>query len=500
MPALAKERPISGHGIAGWEIAVLAAVLAVAFALRLAWMLIIKPEPNEITSGDPFFYDVFARFLAQGQGFVRIGGQATAQWPPGYPAVLAIIYKILGHKIVLAKLLNVFLGTATCLLAHLIGRKVFGRTAGLVAASALAVFPSQVFQPTLVMSETLATFLVAALVCGVVFFAMESITWQRAATIGAFIGVITYVRGETILLALALVVVWAVASRSWLKGLRYGGVALVATALVILPWVVRNWVEMGYPILMSTGSGENLIAGHWSGADGKGSFVPVIEIDQMYAGVPFPKNETLVYKEQTRRAISFAMHNPAKELKLIPQKLYEFYRGDAKVLLWIQKGTLDNPAFSSTAQSHWETLANVYYLVILGVAVVGAPFWLSLRDPRRLLLLMIVVYYSALFGFVFIGEQRFHSSLLPLLSLFAAVSLVTVVQRVRTEIVESSKAHRAGQTLHPRRRGVGGDEAVDVRIIVVARGGLAAGHLPHRACPASHLDSLRRSFADRRPP
>jgi hypothetical protein len=217
-------------------------------------------------------------------------------------------------------------------------------------------------------------------------------------------------------------------------------VALAATALVILPWVVRNWIEMGYPILMSTGSGENLIAGHWSGADGKGSFVPIIEVDQMYAGVPFPKNETLVYKEQTRRAISFAVHNPAKELKLIPQKLYEFYRGDAKVMLWIQKGTLDNPAFSSAAQSRWETLANVYYLVILGIAVAGTPFWLSLRDPRQLLLLMIVAYYSVLFGFVFIGEQRFHSSLIPLLSLFAAVSLVAAVEQIRRRIVSPQPA------------------------------------------------------------
>ena len=113
----------------------LTAILAVALVLRLAWITIADPQPNSIASGDPFFYDVFARFLAAGEGFVRIGGQATAQWPPGYPAVLAVVFKVFGHKIILAKLLNVLLGTATCLLAYLIGKKVFNRAAGLTAAA-----------------------------------------------------------------------------------------------------------------------------------------------------------------------------------------------------------------------------------------------------------------------------------------------------------------------------------------------------------------------------
>jgi 4-amino-4-deoxy-L-arabinose transferase-like glycosyltransferase len=448
-----QKRPLSKE-IPTWEVAALLAIMGVALVLRLSWIAIADPQPSAITSGDPFFYDVFARFLAAGQGFVRIGGQATAQWPPGYPAALAVVYTVFGHEIILAKLLNVLLGTATCLLAYLIGKRVFNRTVGLTAALALAVFPSQVFSPTLVMSEVPATFLVAAFVCLVVFFAVDSLSWQRAAVIGAFIGVITYVRGETILLALPLIVVWAVASRSFLSGLRYGAIAVAATGLVILPWVVRNWVEMGYPVLMSTGSSENLIAGHWPGADGKGSFIPILEVDYKYEGVPFPENETLVYKEETRRAISFALHNPGTELKVIPQKLYEFYRADSKVMLWIQKGTLDAPAFSSAAEARWEALANVYYWIALAAAAIGAPLWFSLRDPRKVLLLMIVVYYSFLFGFVFIGEQRFHSALIPLLCVFAAVSLVALAERVRRRPAAPRQAAPEPAVLSPS-----GDEA-----------------------------------------
>jgi 4-amino-4-deoxy-L-arabinose transferase-like glycosyltransferase len=104
----------------------------------------------------------------------------------------------------LAKLLNVLLGTATCFLAYLIGKRVFGRAVGLAAAAVLAIFPSQVFSPTLIMSEVPATFLVALFVCFIVYFALERLSWQRAVAAGALIGLITFVRAETILLALPL--------------------------------------------------------------------------------------------------------------------------------------------------------------------------------------------------------------------------------------------------------------------------------------------------------
>ena len=261
------------------EIALLCLALAIAFALRLGWMLAVDPQPTEFRVGDPYFYDLFGRSLAAGKGYLNMWGAPTAQWPPGYPLVLAALYKVFGHSIALAKLLNVALGTATCLLAYLIGKRVFSGAVGLTAAFALAVFPSQVFWPTLLLSETLATFLVA-LIAYIVLVDPWLALLEDGNRLGALIGFTSLVRGETVLLAVPLAIVWAVAHRSWRTGLRYGGLTLVATGLVILPWVVRNWVVMDYPILISTGSAENLIGGHWPGADGLGSFVPIIEVTE----------------------------------------------------------------------------------------------------------------------------------------------------------------------------------------------------------------------------
>jgi len=425
------------------EIALLCLALAIAFALRLGWMLAVDPEPTEFRVGDPYFYDLFGRSLAAGKGYLNMWGAPTAQWPPGYPLVLAALFKAFGHSIGLAKLLNVALGAATCLLAYLIGKRVFSGAVGLTAAFALAVFPSQVFWPTLLLSETLATFLVA-LIAYIVLATLGSRSWKLAVVLGALIGFTSLVRGETVLLAVPLAVVWAVAHRSWRTGLRYGGLTLVATGLVILPWVVRNWVVMDYPILISTGSAENLIGGHWSGADGLGSFVPIIQVTDMYKNLPSDQAETASYKEETRRAVDFMVHNPGKEIPLAAKKLRAFYSTDDRPILWTQKGTMNDPAFSDSTGHNLEVLANTYYRIVFVLAALGLPLWFSLRNPRKLLLVLLLLYYSFFFGFVFVGEPRLHSALIPFFAVLAAASLIGLPRALYRFGRQSRARARAG--------------------------------------------------------
>ncbi len=65
------------------------AVVALAGALRLAWVLYAKTEP--LWFFDPWHYDRLAAALTKGRGYVNEAGQATAYYPPGYPAVLGVV-------------------------------------------------------------------------------------------------------------------------------------------------------------------------------------------------------------------------------------------------------------------------------------------------------------------------------------------------------------------------------------------------------------------------
>lgn len=405
----------------------LAGVFALAFLVRLAFVLLVDPDPQAGIPDDSLFYDSTASWLAEGRGYIHLHGEPTAHWPPGYSMILAVVYKLLGHRVFFGKLLNVLAGAATSIAVYFLGAKVFDRRVGLLGAVLFAIFPSQVFGATLLMTEVIWGLAVTLFLLLVIRLTIEKPTIGRVAMTGLVIGIVSLIRGETVLFALALVPVWAVAQRSWPAGMRFGAVALAATGVALLPWTVRNWVQLDYPIVVSAGSAENLIAGHWDGADGLGSFVPVMAVQKEYEDVRPPEREVKVYREQTRRAIEYAINHPGHELRLIPKKLFHFYRDDSRPLLWIQvKGNLLSP----TAATRLRDLANTYYLAVVAAAVAGAPLWLSRRDPKRLLLVMLVAYYSFLFGFVFIGEPRFHSALIPALCIFAAVFFVRAGERI----------------------------------------------------------------------
>jgi 4-amino-4-deoxy-L-arabinose transferase-like glycosyltransferase len=78
---------------------------------------------------------------------------ATAQWPPGYPGILAAVYLLPGPDVLMAKLLNVVLGSLTCSMVYVLGRMLWGQSVGIVAGVLLTVFPSHIFYSTMVLTE-----------------------------------------------------------------------------------------------------------------------------------------------------------------------------------------------------------------------------------------------------------------------------------------------------------------------------------------------------------
>jgi 4-amino-4-deoxy-L-arabinose transferase-like glycosyltransferase len=265
----------------------------------------------------------------------------------------------------------------------------------------------------------------------VLHFTVRSISWKAVALLGLLLGAASLIRGEMVLFPLVLIAIWALAHRSLKRAVGYGVIALAAVAVALLPWTIRNWVSLGYPVAISTGSADNLLAGHWPGATGIGTFVPGQAVNQKYPYLANPQREVRVYRDEIHQALSFALHNPAKELQLIPKKLRYFYREDSRALLLVQ---VYKPALDPTAEGRLSNIANLYYYLAVAVAALGAPLWFSLRDPRKLLILSLILYYSVLFGFVFIGEERFHSALIPALSILAAASLVSIGERLRDRL------------------------------------------------------------------
>src|SRR3954467_12269662 len=143
----------------------------VALALRLAFVLAYgRTQTAHLGAGgvgfpfsDTFFYSWVGAALAMGDGYTFLG-HTTAHWPPGYPVLLAGVYKLFGADTANALIANAVLGALTVPLVYLIGLRAGGRAVAIVAATVLALFPGQILVADVALSETLYTFELVAFI------------------------------------------------------------------------------------------------------------------------------------------------------------------------------------------------------------------------------------------------------------------------------------------------------------------------------------------------
>jgi 4-amino-4-deoxy-L-arabinose transferase-like glycosyltransferase len=402
---------------------VLALIMGGALVFRLAWIAYSgwQPTPDD----DAFRYDFTARALVQGQGYVHLNGAPTAFWPPGYPLLLAVAYKVFGEGAATGQLLNAVLGTATVGLVYLIGRRTVGDRAALVAAGIVAAFPSLIFFTAVTLSETTFTFLVLLSV----YLLLRETDPERTDAggrnlrllfiAGLVIGYASLVRGQALLLPLVLVPFW-LRSGFARPAITDKLVALaLGIGLVVAPWTIRNAAEMGAPVLISTNAGVDFWIGHHEGATGRGQMA-----DDLFAGHPeldTVEREVEVNAEGFHQGLSYALSHPGQELALPPKKLFWLYSHDAEALLW-NEGHGGQPFLSGAEEFLLLGLSNGYYYIVMGFFVLGAARWFSWREPGRVLLISLVAYWT-LAHVVFFGDPRFHAPIMPIVALLAAVPI-----------------------------------------------------------------------------
>jgi 4-amino-4-deoxy-L-arabinose transferase-like glycosyltransferase len=407
----------------------LAALFLLALAVRLAWISWVDVSPRDGRFDDTLWYDRSAQYIASGRGYLFFDDAPTAAWPVGYPAFLAAIYRVTDDSLLAAKVANAFLGALTVLGVFALGALVFGPRAGWAGALVLTFFPNQVIFAGLVMSEVLCAFLLLLVLLAVVYLTLNSqrLRWWGPAVVGALIGLTAMVRGEFLLFFLVPLLPWRMMLGSWRKALGYTAVAFLAMALVLTPWTVRNWVRLGYPVVVSTGAVANLLAGHWDGANGAGTFIPGNAIQEQYMRLPDPEREIVVYKAHIRKAFAWAVRHPWQEVTLVPRKLYHLYRADSSGIQWSQT----RPVMGGELVDFFTASSNGYYYIVGGWLLLSLPAWWALRDPKRLLLILTLFYFSFMFGVVFIGDLRYHFALVPAAVVLASPALAAVWEHVR---------------------------------------------------------------------
>jgi 4-amino-4-deoxy-L-arabinose transferase-like glycosyltransferase len=296
----------------GFRLALLG-IVAVGVVIRVVYTLVESPWPPPGLD-DQFYFSALPKLLADGHGFVapfKVYFQhvtvATAEHPPLYSVVLAGPALIGLDSADAFRLAGSVFGAGTIALVGLLGRRLAGDRAGLIAAGIAAIYPTLVAADGALMSETLYGLLTAASLLAA-YRLVDAPGAGRAAVLGALVALTALTRGEAlVLLPLVLIpVVWR--RGAWQRdGLRAAGVALVAFLIVLTPWTARNWIVFNRPVAIATNSGTavagaNCAVTYASGDHLGGWYPPCIK---EHPG----KNEAEHHAEALKDGVRYADHH-----------------------------------------------------------------------------------------------------------------------------------------------------------------------------------------------
>jgi len=221
--------------------AALGAIGAVALVVRIAYAAVLRRDYRPDSDADSYFQ--IARALSEGRGFVQSipfgHDHPTAGRPPLYPVLVAPLFDLFGVHVGVAQAFNVVAGAGVAVTAAVAGAHIAGRAAGVWSGLVVACSPPLIANDVTTPSETTACLLLAA--------AVVALARGRAFAAGAAMGLLMLSRASAqwLLLALAAWVWWRF---GWRHAVRFAVVAL----LVVAPGVVRNAVQVGGPVLVTT--------------------------------------------------------------------------------------------------------------------------------------------------------------------------------------------------------------------------------------------------------
>ncbi|MCA9728934.1 MAG: tetratricopeptide repeat protein [Candidatus Eisenbacteria bacterium] len=259
--------------------------------------------------------------------------------PPGYPFLLAAIYKVAGPDPIGPRVVQMVVGLLNVLLGWVLARQVCGRGAALVTASWLGtywIFPY--FEGELQEPAFSTFFLLGLLHVLWRWQRRQRVGWILAA--GIVVGVLALIRPNALLLIPVLWgwLAWIQRSDARLRSRLVGqGLAMgLAATVVIAPVTIRNWVVGHQLVPISANGGINLYIGNNADADGtvRGE-TPYGVLDTCYDWPGIVKTMEMelgrpvdyqgASREFSRMALDFILAHPDQALRLAVRKTIYYW-------------------------------------------------------------------------------------------------------------------------------------------------------------------------------
>ncbi|MGA2303290.1 MAG: glycosyltransferase family 39 protein [Acidimicrobiales bacterium] len=410
--------------------------MVIGLAIRLDT---VYSQAGKVAGGDAYFYYNAAKLLVAGHGFINpylyIPHGAhhvvqSADFPPLFIFALAIPSVVGLKSFLAARVWCCVLGTAAIGVCGYTGREIGGRRVGLIAAFLLAVYPNIWMTDELALSEALAPLLVATLLLFAYRFWKDPGV-KRGIWLGIALGIAMLGRDELTLLVFFLLVPLVLLARalSWKRRFAVLGIALLATALVVAPWVGYNLSRFQKPVFISTGLGVTMAsadcAATYSGpAEGYWSMPCALASSHNPWFKEHPKaDDSAQGAEYQHLALDYVRSH---ESRLVPVTLAKIGRAFG---FFHPLQQIEFDSYIETRPYHWALVGLGMYYALLALSIGGTVILRRRRIPSfPLWAIGLDVVCSVALTF---GQTRYRTTFEVSLVLMAAVTLDAIWSALR---------------------------------------------------------------------
>lgn len=351
-------------------------------------------------------------------------GVPTAFWPVGYPAFIALVFKLAGPSLIAVRAANLLLAAASFWLLYLVVLEFLDdELAARGAVLLLTLYPNNVAYAPLILTETLYTFL---LLLGS-FALFRSRIWPHIAFAGCVFGLATLVKTQTVLFIpvlsfLAFLDRWQLEPVG--KALVRAFVVTSVAVAVVLPWSLRNYIVFGSWVFVSTNGGIALLAGNNPSVVGDYRH-DFSEDDSLVAQANFSVKDQVEADRRARMlAYTWIRENPSQFIKLIPKKLFRLWAPDGEA----EWGYQDTDFYQS--HLYWFRAARwinqMFYLGMLGLCAVAVGALIRTKATPHAYYGVAVIVVVSFTSIVFSGQSRYHYPAMPFVLAHSAWLLTRV--------------------------------------------------------------------------
>ncbi len=410
-------------------------VIIFAVVIQLIYSFVFRVPP----AVDARTYDQIGQHLAQGLGYrMNTEGElaldpAIGRVGPGYPFVLAALYRVFGHHLEAVWVLQALCVGLSVYCVYLLAKRVLPthpkrELGALVAASAIALSPDLITIGSMVLTETISiTLSLVWLVLLTSFIPQnQSRGWKfiwRLVGLGLIAAGCILVRTTAVLL-----LVPTVALLGYRRRILEIGVVVGLVVLLFIPWTVRNQQVYHRFLPTNTALGVNLIGGNYPGASGEFEGLPAF-VEQPAAAIqdPIAQNAYL-----TREAERFILQHPLEYTKLCLKRAVIAVSAMRPSAFWFHLTKREQLITAGLSVLHLLTL---FIFGISGIITACKRWRVDRSEELQHFMLGFALLVALIPPIFIVAESRYRFFLYPILAIYGVYGILAGNPRVKKQFI-----------------------------------------------------------------